>query len=78
MKVLPLTKLEANQTGTIKEIQGGRGMVTRLNALGIIPGKKITKIGAILMRGPVVFRVNNTEVAIRFGMASRIMVETKE
>ena len=75
MKILPLTKLEANQNGTINEIQGGRGLVARLNALGVIPGKKITKISSMMMRGPVVFRVNNTEMAIGFGMASRVMVE---
>jgi ferrous iron transport protein A len=75
MKILPLTKLDANQTGTINEIQGGRRLVARLNALGVIPGKRITKISSMMMRGPVVFRVNNTEVAIGFGMASRVMVE---
>jgi len=75
MKILPLTDLEANQSGIIREIQGGRGMVSRLYALGVIPGKRVTKISAMMMRGPVVLRVNNTEVAIGFGMASRVMVE---
>ncbi len=75
MKILPLTKLEANQNGIIKEIQGGRGLVARLNALGVMPGKKITKISSMMMRGPVVFRVDNTEVAIGFGIASRVIVE---
>ena len=77
MQILPLNQLDAGNSGTIKEIQGGRGIVSRLNVLGVIPGKKITKISAMMMRGPVVFRVNNTEVAIGFGMASRIMVELK-
>ena len=77
MPVLPLTQIEAGSSGTIIEIQGGRGIVSRLNALGVIPGKKITKISAMMMRGPVVFRVNNTEIAIGFGMARKVMVELK-
>ena len=77
MKLFPLTKIEANQTGTIKEIQGGKGMIARLNALGVIPGKRITKISAMMMLGPVVFKVNSTEIALGFGQASRIMVEVK-
>jgi ferrous iron transport protein A len=77
MLVLPLTQIEAGSSGTIIEIQGGRGIVSRLNALGVIPGKKITKISAMMMRGPVVFRVNNTEIAIGFGMARKVMVELK-
>jgi|UniRef100_A0A7C6EBE3 ferrous iron transport protein A len=77
MKLLPLTKLEAHQTGIIKEIQGGRGRVARLNALGLIPGKKITKVSAMMMRGPVVVRLDNTEIALGFGMANSIIVEVK-
>ncbi len=77
MKLLPLTKLEANQSGTIKEIQGGKGIIARLNALGIFPGKKITKISAMMLRGPVVLQVDNTEIAIGFGQASRIIVQVE-
>jgi ferrous iron transport protein A len=77
MKLLPLTKIKANQSGTIKEILGGRGMVARLNALGVMPGKKVTKISTMMMRGPVVFKANSTEIALGFGQASRIMVEVK-
>jgi ferrous iron transport protein A len=50
-------------------------MVDRLNALGIIPGKKITKTSAMLMRGPVTVEVDRVEVAIGFGMASRVVVK---
>ena len=77
MKLLPLTKIKANQSGTIKEILGGRGMIARLNALGVMPGKKVTKISTMMMHGPVVFKVNNTEIALGFGQTSRIMVEIK-
>jgi ferrous iron transport protein A len=70
-----LVHLKNGQSGTVVEIQGGRRMVDRLNALGIIPGKKITKTSAMLMRGPVTVEVDRTEVAIGFGMASRVVVK---
>lgn len=77
MKLLPLTELEANQNGIIKEIQGGRGIIARLNALGVIPGKKVTKISAMMMRGPVVIKIGNMKIALGFGQARRIIVEVK-
>jgi len=70
-----LVHLKNGQSGTVVEIQGGRRMVDRLNALGIIPGKKIIKTSAMLMRGPVTVEVDRAEVAIGFGMASRVVVK---
>jgi len=63
------------QTGTVIGILGGRGLIQRLEALGIRPGKKVTKISSTLLRGPVTLRVDNAQVAIGFGMANRIIVE---
>jgi ferrous iron transport protein A len=70
-----LVQLKNGQSGTVVEIQAGRRMVDRLNALGIIPGKKIIKTSAMLMRGPLTIEVDRTEVAIGFGMASRVVVK---
>jgi ferrous iron transport protein A len=73
--MITLAQLKDGQSGTVTEIQGGRRMTDRLNALGIIPGKKITKTSAMLMRGPVTVEVDRVEVAIGFGMASRVVVK---
>ena len=70
-----LAQLKNGQSGTVVEIKGGHRMVDRLNALGIIPGKKITKTSAMLMRGPVTVEVDRVEVAIGFGMAKKIIVQ---
>ena len=67
--------MQAGQSGKVVEIQGGYGMVNRLSALGIRPGKRITKISAMLLRGPVTIEVDRAQVAVGFGMASRIIVE---
>ncbi|MCD6486777.1 MAG: ferrous iron transport protein A [Syntrophobacterales bacterium] len=73
--VKALNDLDPGESGTVSEIRGGQGLIDRLNALGIIPGKKIKKIDSMLMRGPATIRVNRTKVAIGFGMASKIFIE---
>ncbi len=72
---LTLRQMEIGQTGTVIGILGGRGLMRRLEALGIRPGKKVTKISSTLFRGPVTLRVDNAQLAIGFGMANRIIVE---
>jgi ferrous iron transport protein A len=74
-KQISLVRMQAGQSGKVVEIQGGYGMVNRLSALGIRPGKKITKVSAMLMRGPVTIQVDRAQVAVGFGMANRIIVE---
>jgi len=72
--LVTLVQLKSGQSGTVVDIHGGRRIIDRLNALGIIPGKKITKTSAMLMRGPVTIAVDRVEVAIGFGMANKVMV----
>ncbi len=68
---LTLAEMRSGQTGTVVEVLGGHGLVRRLDALGIRPGRKVTKLSSALFRGPVIIRVNNTQVAVGFGMAGR-------
>ena len=72
---LTLRQMEIGQTGTVIGILGGRGLMRRLEALDIRPGKKVTKVSSTLFRGPVTLRVDNAQIAIGFGMAKRIIVE---
>jgi len=74
-KQTTLARIRAGQSGIVVQVQGGHGLVNRLGALGIIPGKRITKISSMLMRGPVTVEVDRTRVAIGFGMASKILVQ---
>ncbi len=75
IKLVPLTQLESGETGIVKEIHGGQGVTKRLNALGIFPGIKITKLSSMILHGPVVIRLKNTELALGFGMANKILVQ---
>ena len=74
---IPLTDMNAGETGTTVEFLGGRGVHNRLCALGIRPGKKITRVNAAFGRGPVIVRVGNTQIALGFGMSYKVIVEVE-
>jgi len=67
--------MQTGQSGRVVEIQGGFGVIDRLNALGIIPGKRITKISSMLARGPVAIQVDRAQLAVGYGMANKIIVQ---
>jgi len=75
---MDLTQMREGERGKVIDIQGGRGLVMKLEALGIKPGTEIVKVSSQLMRGPIIIRVGNTQVAIGFGMARRIVIEHKK
>ena len=73
-KQTTLSRMEAGQSGIVVQIQGGHGLINRLSALGIRPGQRITKVSSMFMRGPLTIQLGNTQVAIGFGMANKIIV----
>ena len=75
---VPLSRMQAGQSGVIIRIDSGQGLVNRLGNLGIRRGQPITKVSSMLMRGPVTIRVGNSQVAIGFGMADKILVELEQ
>ncbi len=74
-KQITLRHMQAGQSGIVAQIKGGHGLISRLSVLGIRPGKKITKVGSMFMRGPVTVQLDSTQVAIGFGMANKVIVE---
>ena len=77
MKNVDLTQLAEGESGVVVDIQGGCGLTYRLESLGIRVGKKVTKVSSQFMRGPVTVRIDNSEVAIGFGMARKVLVKIK-
>ena len=75
--MISLKELPDGRKGIIMAINGGHGLVEKLDALGIRTGKEITKVNSQWMKGPVMIRSGNTEIAIGYGMAHKIMVEVK-
>jgi len=72
---ISLRHMEAGQRGTIVGVIGGHGLRRRLEAMGVRPGKTITKLSGQVFRGPVTLRVDHTQIAIGFGMANKIVVD---
>jgi ferrous iron transport protein A len=73
-----LARMKPGQSGVLVEIRGGHGMIRRLAALGLRLCKRVKKVSSMLMRGPVVVEVDGFQIAIGYGMASRIIVEILE
>ena len=76
--MIPLTDLDEGESGKVIEIVGGRGIHQKLDALGIRIGVKVKKVSSLMLRGPVVIMVGNTQIAIGRGMAQRIIVEVEK
>jgi Fur family ferric uptake transcriptional regulator len=77
-QLVPLIKLKPGQRGLVKEIAGGHGIIRRLAAMGIRPGKHITKVSSMLMGGPVVVSIDRRQLAIGNGMAGKVLVDASE
>ncbi len=74
MTSISLAHMGAGQSGTIMSIQGGRGIRAKLEAMGMRPGVRVTKVSGQIMQGPVIVRSGNTQVAIGFGMARKVFI----
>ena len=69
----PLTTVNPGQEVTLIDIQGGRGLRSKLYSMGLIPGVKLTIVGN--RGGPIMIAINDTRLALGFGMARKIIVE---
>jgi ferrous iron transport protein A len=78
MEITDLTKLDEGESGVVVEINGGLGVTRRLESMGVRVGKKVTKVSAQFMRGPVTFRADGFQLAVGFGMARKILVRIGE
>jgi len=74
-KTVTAADMAAGQSGVVVSIEGGHGLLSRLEALGIRPGKRIRKVSSAFMKGPSVIEVEGREIAIGFGMAGRIITK---
>ena len=72
--ITSLDRLRIGQKGKIIRLDGGRGFLERAYSLGIRVGKRVTVLSTLPFRGPIAFKIDNIEIAIGRGMASRIIV----
>jgi ferrous iron transport protein A len=73
--IRPLSTIHSGCHCRVVRLDGGPNMIWRLDNMGVRVGSIVDKVSNNPFRGPVVFRIDQTELAIGYGMASRIMVE---
>ena len=73
--IVDVTQMQPGETGIVKEMQGGHGLIRKLQSLGVRPGKKITKVSSHFWRGPQTVEIDNMQVAVGFGIAKKIFIE---
>jgi len=75
MPLYDLTQVKEGVVYEIVEMPGGRGFVEKLAAMGIRVGTNVKKVSSQIMKGPVTIQVGNTQVALGFRMAKKVLVE---
>jgi len=73
--LISLACMDAGCSGVVYDIQGGYGIMSTLKSLGITPGKRITKMTPVPVKGPITVEMEKVQVIVGFGMASRIMIK---
>jgi len=64
-------------TAVVEKLQGGRGFLGRLAALGFTPGAEVTMIQNY-GHGPVIVSIRGTYIALGRGEAAKVLVKKKE
>lgn len=72
-EVIPLTMATPGKEVTLVAIDGGKGIRTRLYAMGITPGisLRILNNGA---RGPFLVAVRDCKIALGYGVAKKLLI----
>ena len=69
-----LSQMKDGQQATVSDVEGGRGLVEKLTAMGIRPGKRVTRFCSMYMHGPVTIRIDNVQLSLGRGIADKILV----
>lgn len=77
-RMVSVNELTVGTKGTITSVNGGYGFIRKLDVMGIRIGMEITVVSRQWMKGPVTIRFGNTDVALGYGMAGKILVKKPE
>ena len=69
----PLSALLPGEKGVVEYLVGGRGLVSRLAALGFTPGVEVTMVQNF-GHGPLIVLVRQTRIALGRGEAAKVIV----
>ncbi|MFH1612716.1 MAG: FeoA family protein [bacterium] len=70
-----ITQIKQLEKVVIIEIHGDKNFVNKLDSMGIRLGVGIIKISSQFLQGPITIKIGNTQVAISYSIAKRIIVE---
>jgi ferrous iron transport protein A len=73
--MMTLDTVDIRRQARVILIDGGHGVRSHLNTLGIHIGDWLTVVERAPFRGPVLVEVNGTRVAIGRGIASKVKVD---
>jgi len=76
--MLTLDQIPTEKYVKIKNVDGGTWVKQRLQNLGIHVGESIFVKRGTILGGPILVRINNSDVAIGRGMARKIVVSEPE
>ena len=71
---MTLTRIDPGKEVTLIDIDGGRGIRSKLYSMGLVPGINL-KILSRNGSGPVMIAIKDSRLAIGRGMAEKIIVE---
>ena len=74
-KQMTLDKIKAGTRVRVSGFLGGWRGSERLLKMGIGPGTEVVVVSQYPLRGPVVVRVDESQIALGRGIARRILVE---
>jgi len=72
--LITLSQMKDGQQATVSTVEGGHGLEEKLTAMGIRPGKLITRFCSMYLRGPITIRVDNVQLSLGRGIADKIFV----
>jgi len=76
-EIVALSALNPGERGAVVELVGGRGLLSRMTALGFTPDAEVTMVQNF-GHGPLIARVRDTRVALGRGEAGKIQVRRIE
>ena len=72
--IITLSKMKDGQQAVVSAVEGGKGLVEKLTAMGIRPGKQVTRFCSMFMNGPITIRIDNVQLSLGRGIADKIFV----
>lgn len=71
---ISLDNINSGKKVRICGINGGKGIYRRLLSLGIIPGNEVEVVSIHPWGGPVILKLDDTQLAMGRGMARKVQV----